>query len=100
MAPSSEWHEGMLQPHALRGPYISRASAAYPQQINRLIAASMLQGAVSVRLSTSQAHSMVRTGKWANTLRKADVRTENAFSRVEAGKVQIIDGLLYAFSLL
>ena len=36
---------------------------------------------------------MVRTGKWANTLRKADVRTENAFSQVEAGKVQIIDGL-------
>ena len=58
----------MLEWREPSGPYISRSAAAYPDDLNQLIADTWVAGCVVSKFRRSQTNSMVRTGYWSNTL--------------------------------
>ena len=58
----------MLSPYEPYGPYITQGAAAYPAEMNKLAADEFVRAAVMDRTERIQAHSMVKTAAWANTL--------------------------------
>ena len=76
MVPADTWKPTMLQPREPSGPYLFRDAAAYPGGMNRVLAYHWVCGAVATRIGTTQASSMVRTGKRGNTLVRQLCTTE------------------------
>ena len=68
MVPSWDWKPGMRRWREPQGPYLTRGAAAYPSAMNKLIADEWVRASARIRLEVNQISSMVRTGKWANTL--------------------------------
>ena len=68
MLEAERWRPHMLRWREPDGPYISRSAAAYPLQMNKLLAEKLVRAACATRLRQSQCSAMVRTGRWANTL--------------------------------
>ena len=57
----------MFRPTEPGCDYITRGVATYPTQLNRLLAMLWVNAAAMARSEHTQAQTMVRTGKWANT---------------------------------
>ena len=68
MIPASRWRKSMLRYFEPSGPYITKALAHYPLQMNDVLAETWVRAVVAARIPVTQATSMVRTGRWANTL--------------------------------
>ena len=89
MVPAWEWQHKMLRWGPPTGPYISRSAAAYPADVNRVLAESWIAGAVFCRIQETQASSMVRSGWWGNSL----VRMGKQQSDSRKRKFSEIDGI-------
>ena len=68
MVPWEEWHPSMLRWEPPPGPYVTRNSAHYPGDMNRLLADEWVKAGVKQKIPQTQARSMVLAGKWQNTL--------------------------------
>ena len=68
MVPWAEWDWSMLRRWEPNEPYISREGAHYPTNMNKELAELWVRGWASEQLDRSQTQSMVRTGRWSNTL--------------------------------
>ena len=65
MIPAADWRPWMLEWREPSGPYISRSAAAYPDQMNVVLADLWVRGCASAKLKVSPTTSMVR---WSNSL--------------------------------
>ena len=97
MVLATDWAPWMLKWTEPSGPYISRSGAAYPGPLNQLIAIEWIRGAAASRLRLSQNHSMVKTGRWANTLVRSELldlkKSQQSNRSIETPRVQMKDQL-------
>ena len=68
MVLASLWRPSMRRWAPPHGPYLSRGASAYPAPMNKLLAESLITSAVFWRIQTTQACSLVRSGRWSNSL--------------------------------
>lgn len=68
MMHAENWQPWMLEKYEPSGLYISRSAAAYPDDMNVALADIWVRGCVALKLRQSQSASMVRTGRWSNSL--------------------------------
>ena len=68
MIPAEEWRPWMLEWRDPSGPYIFKSAAAYPDQMNVVLGDLWVRECAATKLKVSQTTSMVRTGKWSNSL--------------------------------
>ena len=66
--PWSNWRESMLRWCEPNEPFITRNAVAYSTLLNQILAELWVRSAVAARVEKTQAHAMVKTGRWANTL--------------------------------
>ena len=62
------WKPWMRRQCEPSGPFLTREMAAYPTELNQVLAKELVKAAVLARVKRTQAHSIVRIGKWGNTL--------------------------------
>ena len=72
MVPWDDWRPWMTRYREPPGQYLTKNAAHYPGGMNQVLADQLVRGAVAARLRRSQASSMVKTGKWMNTLVATD----------------------------
>ena len=90
MIPAWRWRRSMLRYFEPSGPYSTKALAHYPLQMNDVLAETWVRAVVAARIPVTQATSMARTGRWANTLIAAHLLhpTSNAQPVGEGGMSQ------------
>ena len=73
MVPWEQWDASMMEWQEPSGPLLTRQAAAYPGQMNEALAETWVRAAVAIKVTKSQASSLVVTGRWSNTLVRRDL---------------------------